>query len=68
MTRLPGVSKAPPMPCKALAALSTPAVGAIAHNAEAMANQTTPITTTRRRPNRSDSEPPSSTNAARVRV
>ena len=64
----PGVSSAPPTPWNARAALSTPIVGATAHSSDATANQTTPTRNTRRRPNRSPSEPPSSRNAASVRA
>src|SRR6516164_4541316 len=42
MDRLPGVSSAPPTPCRARAAISTPAVGASPHSSEATANQTMP--------------------------
>ena len=50
IARLPGVSSAPPTPCSARAAMSSGAVGASPHSSEAIANQTTPITNTRRRP------------------
>ena len=50
MARLPGVSSAPPTPCRARAAISTPAVGATPHSSDAAANQTMPITNTLRRP------------------
>jgi hypothetical protein len=55
----PGVSSAPPMPCRMRAATSQPIVGASAHSSEAAANHTTPIRNTRRRPYRSPSAPPS---------
>ena len=45
-----------------------PALGAIPHSTEASANQTTPITKTRRRPYRSPSDPATSSSPARVRV
>ena len=68
MARLLGVSSAPPMPCSALAATRTPIEGANPHSAEARANHTVPTTNIRRRPSRSDSDPPSRMRAARVRV
>jgi len=68
MARLPGVSSAPPMPCSTLVAMRKSALGANPHAAEASANQTMPSRYTRRRPNRSPSEPPISKNAARVRM
>ncbi len=46
----PGVSRAPPMPCRARAAISVSMLGARPHRAEATANQTTPIMNTLRRP------------------
>ncbi len=42
MARLPGVSSAPPTPCRARAAISTPAFGASPHSSEASANHTVP--------------------------
>ena len=48
--RLPGVSSAPPTPCSARAATSCPAFWASPQSSEAAANQTTPMTKTRRRP------------------
>ena len=59
IARLPGVSRAPPTPWSTRAAISTSALGARPHSSEAAANQIVPITKTRRRPNRSPSEPPS---------
>ena len=50
MARLPGVSSAPPTPCRARAAISTPAFGASPHSSDATANQTVPATNIRRRP------------------
>ena len=50
MARLPGVSSAPPTPCRARAAISTPAFGASPHSSEASANQTVPATNIFRRP------------------
>ena len=50
MARLPGVSSAPPTPCKARAAISTPTFGAIPHSSDATANHTVPMTNTFRRP------------------
>ena len=50
IARLPGVSSAAPTPCSARAAISSGAVGASPHSSDATANQTTPITKTRRRP------------------
>ncbi len=46
----PGVRSAPPTPCRARAAMSTPAPGAIPHSSDARANHTTPMTKTFRRP------------------
>ena len=50
IARLPGVSSAPPTPCRARAAISVPAFGASPHSKDASANQTMPIANTRRRP------------------
>ena len=50
MARLPGVSRAPPMPWRARAAIRASSVGARPHSSEATANQITPITNTLRRP------------------
>ena len=50
MARLPGVSRAPPTPCTIRAPMSSPAVGARPQQAEARANQATPMEKTRRRP------------------
>ena len=66
IARLPGVSSAPPTPCRARAAMSSDAVGASPQSSEAMANQTTPMQNIRRRPYRSPSEPPSRISDARV--
>ena len=68
IARLPGVSSAPPMPCKARAATSVSMLGAIPHSSDATANQVTPMTKTRRRPNRSPRDPPSRINEASVSV
>lgn len=68
MARLPGVSSAAPTPCKARAAIRTPEFGARPQSADATANQTTPITKSRRRPYRSPSAPPTSSRLASVRV
>jgi hypothetical protein len=68
IARLPGVSSAPPMPCNSRAPISVSMFGASPHSAEASANQIVPITKMRRRPNRSDSEPPSRMKLARVSV
>jgi hypothetical protein len=62
----PGVSRAPPTPCSARAAISVPASGASPHSREAVANHTTPTTNTLRRPNRSPSAPPSRISPASV--
>ena len=66
IARLPGVSSAPPTPWRAREATSTSALGASPQAREATANQTTPITKTRRRPKRSPSTPPTRMNEARV--
>ena len=50
MARLPGVSSAPPTPCRARAAISTGAFGASPHSSDAMANHTVPMTNIFRRP------------------
>ena len=50
MARLPGVSRAPPTPCRARAAISTPVFGASPHSSEATANQMVPATNILRRP------------------
>ncbi|CAM5711546.1 hypothetical protein SMICM304S_03398 [Streptomyces microflavus] len=64
--RDPGVSSAPPTPCRARAAMRTPAFGAIPQRSEASANHTIPTTNTRRRPYRSPSAPPSRISPASV--
>lgn len=46
----PGVSSAPPTPCRTRAAMSTPTFGASPHSSEAAANHTTPMTKIFRRP------------------
>jgi hypothetical protein len=66
MARLPGVSSAPPTPCNARQTTNTPTFGASPQPAEATANQTVPTRNTRRRPYRSPSEPPTSSNAESV--
>ncbi len=68
MARLPGVSSAAPMPCRARAAMRTPEVGAAAHSRDARANQMTPARKMRLRPYLSPSEPASSSRPARVSV
>ena len=68
MASEPGVSSAPPMPCSARAAISTPMSGARPHRAEVIANQVTPMRNTRRRPNLSPSAPPSRISPASVSV
>src|SRR5882757_10282029 len=57
IARLPGVSSAPPIPCRIRAAISQPIDGASPHNNDASANQATPTTNTRRRPKRSPKAP-----------
>ena len=66
IARLPGVSSAPPMPWSARAATSVATFGARPQSADAIANQAVPMMNTRRRPNRSPSEPPSRINDASV--
>jgi hypothetical protein len=68
MARLAGVISAPPMPCTARAAISQPMPGAAAHSTDAKVNQPSPARNTRRRPQRSPSEPASSISEARVSV
>ena len=55
-----GTSSAPAIPWIARPAISQPLLGATAHSSENTPNATTPIANTRRRPNRSPSEPPTS--------
>ena len=50
MDRLPGVSSAAPIPCRARARISVVAFGASPHSSDARANQMVPMTKTRRRP------------------
>src|SRR6266536_4605413 len=59
IARLPGVNSAPPMPCKARAAISVSTLGDIAQSSDAAANHATPTRYTRRLPSRSPSDPPS---------
>ena len=59
---------APPMPCTARARFSASGLVERPHAAEAAVNTTRPIANTRRRPNRSASEPAVSRNAASVRA
>ena len=61
-----GTSSAPATPWIARAAISTPLVGAAAHSSEQTPNAPVPIANTRRRPNRSPSEPPTSSSAESV--
>ncbi len=68
MARLPGVSKAAPMPCTALAAMRTGASGATPHNSDASANHTTPVRKIRLRPYLSPRAPANSSRPARVSV
>ncbi len=68
IARLPGVSRAPPTPCRARAATSISTLVASPQSNDATANHTTPMTNTRRRPNRSPREPPSRINEASVSV
>ena len=68
IARLPGVSRAPPTPCKARAPISSSEVGAAAHSTEATVNHAAPMTKMRRRPIRSPSEPPRRMKAARLNV
>jgi hypothetical protein len=48
--RLPGTSRAPPMPWTARARISRPRVGASPHKAEAALKATSPTSNSRRRP------------------
>ena len=68
IARLAGVISAPPIPCTARAAMSQPMPGAAAHSTDATVNQPSPARNTRRRPQRSLSEPASRISEARVRV
>ncbi len=65
IARLPGVSSAPPAPCRIRATMSSSAVGARPQANEARANQMVPTTKTLRRPYRSPSAPPSRIRDAR---
>ena len=67
IARLPGVSRAPPIPCRTRAAIRVVLSGATPQSTDAAANQTTPITNTRRRPSRSPSAPPSRIRLASIR-
>jgi hypothetical protein len=64
--RLAGVISAPPTPCRARAAMSQPMPGAAAHSTDATVNQANPARNTRRRPQRSLSEPASRISEASV--
>src|SRR5260370_9577302 len=66
MARLAGIISAPPIPCTARAAMSHPMPGAAAHATEARVNQLSPARNTRRRPQRSLSEPASRISQARA--
>ncbi len=68
IARLAGVISAPPMPCSPRAAMSHPMPGAAAHATEARVNQPSPARNTRRRPQRSLSQPASRISDARVSV
>ena len=68
IARLAGVISAPPIPCTARAAMSHPMPGAAAHSTDARVNQPSPARNTRRRPQRSLSEPASRISEARVSV
>ncbi len=59
MARLPGTSNAAAAPCTARAAISRSADGAAPQSSDATPNPHRPTRNTRRRPNRSPSEPPS---------
>jgi len=52
-----GTKSAPATPCSARAAMRRPASGASAHMIDVAANPTRPAANTRRRPNRSESDP-----------
>jgi hypothetical protein len=66
MASAPGVSSAPPTPCRTRAAISVSMFGASPHSSDATANQLTPTRKIRLRPNRSPSDPPSRISAARL--
>ena len=59
IARLPGVSSAPPTPCRTRAAISSRRSGRARRAARPARTRPTPTTKTRRRPNRSPSAPPS---------
>ena len=62
----PGVSRAPPTPCSARAAMRAPMLGAAPQARLARANQITPIVKIRLRPKRSPRDPPSRISEASV--
>ena len=68
MVRVSGVNSAPPAPCTARAATSTPIDGARAAAAEPAVKTATPIVNIRRRPNRSPSAPPVKSSTAKLSV
>jgi hypothetical protein len=63
IARLPGTSKAAPIPCKQRAMISWWMLAARPHAADAAAKIPTPIRNIRRRPNKSPSAPPARINA-----
>jgi hypothetical protein len=68
IARLPGTRKPAPMPCSALAIISTRGEGARPQKIDAAVNETTPKRNTRLRPNWSPIAPPTSISALRKRV
>ncbi len=66
IARLPGVSSAPPTPCRTRARMSCSGDCASPQAAEAMVNHVTPMTKMRRRPKRSPRDPPSRMSDARA--
>ena len=68
IARLAGVISAPPTPWVARAAMSHPIPGETAHSTDARVNQVNPARKTRRRPQRSLSEPASRISEASVSV
>jgi hypothetical protein len=64
----PGSSAAAPTACRARAVTRAGRLGASPHRAEAAVNTTRPVRNTRRRPNRSPSDPAVSSRLAKTRM
>ena len=68
IARVEGATMAPPRPCAARAATSTPSFGARPPASDAAAKSSSPATNTLRCPRRSAARPPSSRKPAKVSV